>query len=282
MRQAPVLAVAVSFVILASAVAVATLAVAPEEAAALSSDHGASFSVRCAFSHRAEDDPIVHPGDPGMAHSHDFFGNRSTDANSTYNSLLTAGTTCTRPGDTAAYWIPTVSFEGNPLEAKRFVVYYRAGEKDHKRIRPYPAGLKMISDSHIRWSCGRGSGTKAPPSSCSSGELTVRVGFPDCSDGRIDSADHKAHVAYSRITNDGTQRCPRSHPRSVPTLNMNATFPIPTRTGKVTLSSGVASSMHADFYNSFNQDTLGNLVKRCINDVAPSELRPEFCQTPAR
>ncbi len=62
---------------------------------------------------RLSDDPIAHPGMPGMApHSHDFFGNLTTNANSDYDSLLGQETTCTRPDDTAAYWLPTVSWGG--------------------------------------------------------------------------------------------------------------------------------------------------------------------------
>src|SRR5688572_33250399 len=33
----------------------------------------ANFVVVCKFSHRAPDDPIVHPGAPGMSHDHTFF-----------------------------------------------------------------------------------------------------------------------------------------------------------------------------------------------------------------
>src|SRR5688572_33265149 len=45
------------------------------------------FVSGCGFSHRAPDDPIVGPGKPGTSHMHDFFGNRSTDAHSTLESL---------------------------------------------------------------------------------------------------------------------------------------------------------------------------------------------------
>ena len=61
----------------------AALASAPTASAA-SNDHGASFAVRCDFTHRNSDDPIVHPGHQGAAHSHDFFGNISTKFDSTY------------------------------------------------------------------------------------------------------------------------------------------------------------------------------------------------------
>ena len=81
----------------------ALLAAFAPAASALSSNHGASFAVRCAFDHRGHDDLIVHPGEPGAAHSHDFFGNRSTDAFSAYESLLTTSldlpTTCKSQGD---------------------------------------------------------------------------------------------------------------------------------------------------------------------------------------
>ena len=77
-RAAMVVAVAV----LAAA---SFLAVLTPAASARSADHGASFAVRCDFSHRSLDDPIVHFGEPGAAHSHDFLGNTTTDA---YGDLL--------------------------------------------------------------------------------------------------------------------------------------------------------------------------------------------------
>ena len=45
------------------------------------------FAVPCQFSHRNQDDPIVFPGRPGRSHDHTYFGNTSTDANSTPASL---------------------------------------------------------------------------------------------------------------------------------------------------------------------------------------------------
>jgi flagellar basal body-associated protein FliL len=63
-----------------------------------------SFLVKCGFSHRKRVDPIVDPGPPGTMshHMHDFFGNTTTDANSTYETLRAGGTTCDDPQDTAA------------------------------------------------------------------------------------------------------------------------------------------------------------------------------------
>jgi len=51
------------------------------------STQGARFVTRCTYSHTLSDDPIVHPNQPGASHSHDFFGNKTTDAFSTLASL---------------------------------------------------------------------------------------------------------------------------------------------------------------------------------------------------
>ncbi len=270
-------------VLLASGVAfLAALALAPAASAA-DPGHGASFAVRCDFSHRNSDDPVVHPGHQGAAHSHDFFGNRSTKFDSTYASMLAEPTSCTRVVDTAGYWFPTVKWSGDDLQAHRAVFYYRAGGKDHTQVKPFDADLKMISGTRISWSCGvddTEAGSQAPPTQCSTGVLGVRIIFPDCSNGEIDSVDHKAHMARSVTQSDGERRCPSTHPVPVPALTINANFAIPTTPGEVTLSSGSASTMHSDFWNIWDQQALNALVAHCINSVPPSEPRPEECRAP--
>jgi hypothetical protein len=274
-------AVAIALVSAATALVVA-LIVAPV-ASARSSDHGASFAVRCDFSHRAQDDPIVHPGQPGMSHSHDFFGNTSTSAHATAAMLRLAETTCTRPHDTAAYWMPTVEWNGLVIESNRAVFYYRAGGKNHTKVLAHPAGLKVVTpvNQGVSWRCGRtdnGGGRRTPPSRCASGELGVRIIFPDCSNGKLDSANHRSHMVYSRPIDGKKPGCPRSHPISVPVLTMNVTFRLPTNKGPVRLSSGRPSSMHADFFNAWRQKVLKNLVSHCIRNVPPTRPRPPECR----
>jgi hypothetical protein len=53
----------------------------------------ARFHIECDFHHLKRDDPIAHHGHPGMSHLHEFFGNTSTNAYSTWLSLSRAGTT---------------------------------------------------------------------------------------------------------------------------------------------------------------------------------------------
>ena len=105
--------------------------------------------------------------------------------------------------------------------------------------------------------------------------------FPDCSNGQLDSADHRSHMAYAGLS-DGIRKCPPTHPTPVPTLSATISFAIPTSAGKVTLSSGEASTLHADFFNAWNQEELKRLVKLCINDYTTPEarLRPEDCKVP--
>ncbi len=57
----------------------------------------AQFVVECAPSHIAFDDPIVHPGMAGMSHLHQFFGNSRVGADSDYDRLVGAPTSCDQP-----------------------------------------------------------------------------------------------------------------------------------------------------------------------------------------
>jgi hypothetical protein len=60
------------------------------------------FVVSCGFSHSNSSDPIVVPGHAGMSHLHEFFGNTTTNENSTGASLLTGSTTCDDRRDRSA------------------------------------------------------------------------------------------------------------------------------------------------------------------------------------
>ena len=94
-----------------SAVLVAVATIAP--ASTLAADrtgprlgpalHDGIFRSTCLPSHVAMDDPIVHPGEAGASHQHEFFGNKTTNADSTYANLRAGGTTCRILADTAAY-----------------------------------------------------------------------------------------------------------------------------------------------------------------------------------
>jgi hypothetical protein len=257
---------------------------------------GANFVVRCGFSHRAKVDPIVTPGGTAF-HMHDFFGNTTTNAHSTLESLRAAasrpdhGTTCEpRPGntfgDTAAYWIPKVSWKDRrgttALKASQTFFYYRAGLKDPAIVKPQPAGLKIVTvqGQNVEWRCQNGNWSTTPPTQCSNGKLVLRIFFPDClqvdanRQPLLDSADHRSHMVAA-----GSAGCPSTHPYPVPRLQTNFLFPMPTTRGNVKLSSGDYSTMHADFFNAWQVGTLEDLVKRCINagPFTATNAKPQDC-----
>ncbi len=235
---------------------------------------GVNFVSVCDFSHRAMDDPIVFPAQPGKSHDHTFVGNTSTDAFSTLSSMLAAGTTCERPGDTAGYWVPTLFRDGEPVEPLGATIYYR--RPSLAPVEPFPAGLRMIageakaqSPQSVRlvfWTCGaRGEvlPQSAPPACAGVARglgLRLHIRFPNCWDGvNLDSADHKSHMAYSL-----RGLCPASHPVEVPGLTLIIRYPID-GSGDLELASGGVYSAHADFFNAWDERALSELVDRCLN-----------------
>jgi Domain of unknown function (DUF1996) len=270
----------------------------------------AVFVTRCNYSHRNMDDPIVFPDQPGAAHSHDFFANRSTDYASTYESLrkftgptraTKSGTTCVNPDDKSAYWIPTMSWTDNSgtrkLKASTAHFYYRSGGKPPEDVQPPPPGLKVVPNTHVNWRCAQDTAvTPSPPTRCSSGTLVVSIRFPDClandssgqpllDTGPNDPNPHRSHMAYADLQSDGTKLCPAdTHPYPIAALTMEVKFKIPTTSGTVSLSSDhpdvpPGSTMHADFFNAWDQDKLTALVESCINAYPFSENpKPAKCR----
>ena len=250
---------------------------------------GANFVVSCGFTgQRAQVDPIVDFG--GTAHHmHDFYGNTTTNANSTYDTLLKGGTTCSKPEDKAAYWHPTVSWtpnRGKPktLQASNTFFYYRAGLKDPASVKPFPAGLKIVTvqGKKVEWRCQNGTWSTTAPTRCDNGTLVVRIFFPDClalnsTTGQplTDTRDAQGKTLYvpddhrSHMVEATSAGCPTTHPYPVPRLQTNFLFKntILTTRGKPTLSSGAYSTMHVDFFNAWVQTKLEDLVKRCINEA---------------
>lgn len=232
-----------------------------------------NFLTVCRFSHRKPDDPIVFPGKPGLSHGHTFVGNESTDAYSTPKSLRAAATTCDHAEDTAAYWAPTLLADNQPVTPLEATVYYR--RRTIQRVRAFPQGLEMVAgDSRAMvpqslrvtwWDCGDRGGV-APSNSvptCPDGRgssLRLHVRFPDCWDGRrLDSPDHKSHMAYS-----SRGRCDASHRVAVPSLSITMQYPVAGGPG-VELSSMGQLSGHADFVNAWQQAELARLVDYCLN-----------------
>ena len=201
------------------------------------------FQVRCDSSHLAQEDPIVAPGTQS-AHQHEFFGNTSTNKDSTVGTMRAASTLCTASGDTAGYWTPTVlRDDGSVVRATNMLVYYR-GNPNGSHVEPFPADLRMVSRQfRIR--------TDKPS--------VIIVSFPPCWDGvNLDSPDHISHMSFRRGSG-----CPASHPVQVP--KVTEVFRYPVNISGFQLSSGPFSTGHADFWNTWNQFEFEGLVNRCLN-----------------
>jgi Domain of unknown function (DUF1996) len=234
---------------------------------------GVNFVETCRFSHRAPDDPIVFPGEAGASHDHTFVGNRTTNAFSTYESLRAGATTCMRPADTAAYWVPTLYQGETRVLPAGATIYYRRGTVEE--VHPFPNNFRMIAGDAMAtspqvrgvtfWSCGP-AGAVAPSSevpTCPQTRgsfLRLHVRFPSCWDGKnLDSSNHKSHVAYAM-----RGACPSTHPVAVPAIT--AIFRYPTLGGEgFTLASGGQYSAHADFLNAWKPNELRKLVEGCLN-----------------
>lgn len=241
---------------------------------AVASAGSPGWIVRCPYNGKTlKDDPILLPGKPGgFWHFHDFFGAKTTTANSTYLSMQAGGTTCGLPQDTAGYWVPALYRNGVPIRAtgNRQKFYYR--ENTGTPVQAFPAGFKMIAGnahaksesdnpklgSAIYWGCSDNSspGKLKAPRSCSTGIISLHVGFPSCWDG---SPASPANVVYP------SGGCPSSHPKKLPRLIMRFEYPVGTDLGTITLDSGPPYTAHGDFWNTWNQPKLESLVQDCLN-----------------
>ncbi len=263
--------------------------------------HGNNFYANCRFSHTSNDDPIVYPGEPGRSHAHTFFGNRSTDAESTPASLRAARTTCRPRADKAAYWVPTLYQDGREVRPAKGQFYYNL--RGYDQMRAFPAGLKMIAgDAHahhpqstqiVYWTCGGSTGVRLQrsttvPAGCPVVRRSFRsfrkkcptcpverrtypariktfvelhVNFPDCWDGK--RLDSPDH--HSHMAHSRDYVCPASHPVKVPLIRLLIRYPITDGHG-LTLASGGQLTGHADFLNAWDQRTLERLVDDCFHD----------------
>jgi hypothetical protein len=269
----------------ATAVALIIAALIPRPAAAVD----VAWNVHCGVSHFNSDDPIVFPGQAGLSHAHTFFGNQSTDANSTPESLLANPSSCERgftSADHSAYWVPSLfrkHLGGNPEELRgtpedmSMTIYYRKASGD--KITMIPQGFRMIagdakakddtSNQASHWSCrdlktgaSFGQFGETIPNCPSTHFLMGFITFPNCWDGtHLDSEDHKSHVIYPQ----GTE-CPTDHPVRIPQLTFEIAYRNATGPGEgYELSSGGQHSLHGDFFAGWDNRTESALVNGCLN-----------------
>src|SRR5574342_278987 len=223
----------------------------------------------CQQSHINNDDPIVFPGQSNASHAHLFMGSRTTDANSTFSSLVDSATTCEMQGDKTGYWEPK-PLNYNLHSNKGGLFYYNGSSN----ARAFPDGLKMIvgnskatseatnwgiAQGRIRFKCGPGSNpeTPYPPSSCSSGMLVTVVTFPNWWDGiNLDSPDHISHMSYRKDA---------AHPIELLRVKAYIRHAVPaSQSIDFTLSSGPYYTYHMDFMDGWLKSELQRFIDNCV------------------
>ena len=212
-----------------------------------------AFRFICNASHLAYDDPIVYPGQPGKSHLHQFFGNTGADANSTYASLRTTGSsTCNSPLNRSAYWMPAMmNGKGQVVKPDYVAIYYKRRPKSDPLCAKIgvacvdlPRGLRFVFGHNMLnpaqsptgaayFNCD---GATAVPGhypdivtaaqNCPIGnKLGAIIAAPECWDGKnLDSADHRSHVAYSAYIGQSYAQCPATHPYVIPTFQMGVWY----------------------------------------------------------
>jgi hypothetical protein len=268
------------------------LSLAAPAAAHHDESEGVFSLLSCAGSHFNNDDPIVHPGVKDATHLHEYGGNLTTRFDSTYESMVEGGTDCPYDPDTAGYWFPALLTEdGKRVPPTMISAYYRDNPTNPALPDPvpYPPDLRIVAGypsvpmgepEFGGWLC-----TDAPQTAtvglrdCSdTGQIKGHVVFPQClEDGTIDSPDHRSHMVYATY-----QGCPEGYVL-VPRLAMTITWKVPNAlSGDYRLSSDApgappGSSLHADFWNTWDQDALERLTRICLvnhGDVPESTGEP--------
>lgn len=253
-------------------------------------DDRGSFNTPCAYSHSADDDPIVHAHMAGMSHRHDFFGAVTTSASSDAASLRDGGTTCRSAADHSAYWAPALLAAGRPIEPIEVNAYYRVPiGADATKVTVPPNGLEMIAGSAsatapqdtsiVSWACGSSRDLSPVPLACPAGaEQRLRLRFDPCWDGEhLASSDYVSHLAA--LGSDGA--CPDTHPVLIPEITLELRYPSDGGAGPLTLASGPVTGGHGDVLLAWDEDHLAGEVATCLRhnrgcDVVSESTRLGF------
>jgi hypothetical protein len=155
-------------------------------------------------------------------------------------------------------------------------------------VTPFPADFKMVvGDAHATsladanavntdsgvgseigseqyWGCSDNSesGKQTAPVNCSTGVISLHLGFPNCWNG-VKVAGDQIKAGTMRYPSSGA--CPAAFPILLPRLIERFEYPVGTSSSGITLASGATYTVHADFWNTWNQSSLDYLVDHCLN-----------------
>lgn len=264
-----------------------------------------AFRFICSAGQLSYDDPIVYPNQPGKSHLHQWYGNLSANASSTYESLRTTGdSTCTSKLNRSAYWMPAMmNDKGQVIRPDYVAVYYKRRVKTDplcskigKACVDLPNGMRFIfgfnmlnmSDKPTGGGYFNCDGTGAIPghykdlvTAQKNCPVTARIGAviaaPECWDGKnLDSADHRSHVAYSAYIGQAYAQCPSTHPYVIPTFQLGAWYSQGASAEPWHLSSDVmpdgtvmtaGTTFHADYFEAWEPTVRQMWHDNCVNKL---------------
>jgi hypothetical protein len=174
----------------------------------------------CDYLKREAIDPIV---DAAVPHIHEFYGNRSVNADSIYNSLkANSATTCRIKEATSSYWHPAFREGGKVQRPLMIRNYYRDFNGINPNMRPIPDGLQNLAteaNGNVRYKCGwRSSGRTTPPVGCTQ-SWAVSFNFPNCWNPNAGLGPNSVKFSASS--------CPSTHPYQFPDHRMEVLYPRP-------------------------------------------------------
>jgi Domain of unknown function (DUF1996) len=231
-------------------------------------------------------DPIVDPP-VGTAHLHDFIGNLSTNADSTFESLVAnKSTSCATPSYTSADWFPDIRErrQSGSIPVLYANVYYTGDGAQAQ----YPDGLQLIAmppAGDIDYRCGARNGTvyeePAGLIGCQAAEYRIRVQFPNCYDGdglTVYDEPGKPNTIYE------SRQCPSSHPIEFHQTRVAIHYQnVDRKVTEILVSAGAGewrdiSYMHADIFSAF-QPEFRDLLDLCGVTQPQSGTMPTECRT---
>ena len=213
---------------------------------------------------------------------HQFIGNPSTNAYSTFESMRAAqpNVKCELHNDTGGYWVP-VLYKPNsttPVPVKHAFFYYRGP----KGVAQIPQGLKMVAGGDtlnppkpdmaqrsLSWSCVDSGPFYTQPPDCTSVNKTFRshIHFPSCWNGWRLEDDPSNPVPNDHMAYPTNWKCPANWVR-IPKISFHVVYSL--QNGKRTYLSSdhgaqAGTTLHADFWNTWDQVVLQKAVTKCIN-----------------
>ena len=274
-----------------------------------------AFRFICGAGQVSRDDPIMYPGQPGKSHLHQFYGNVAANAHSTYSSLRTSGdSTCNWMGNgtaanRSAYWMPALlDGRGNVVRPDYVSIYYKQRPQTDPTVMdpnnprymgkavPLPNGLRYIfgwdptginsgKTGGAWFNCQGPSGVSGhyltlttALANCPAGnQVGAIIEAPECWDGkRLDSADHRSHVAYASYGSWGYLKCPSTHPYNIPTFTLGAWYSVErgddTRLWELSsdhMAPGQPKgyTFHADWFGAWDNTVQSMWWNNCINKL---------------